>query len=80
RALVVWVRFPPPRLRLHLLLSTLLWVVCQLGFGPIGLSGSQKCRRSDYPLALSRKAFQTRDRQNGSPKGLAVNTVDKSTL
>ncbi|CAL9247778.1 unnamed protein product [Arabidopsis halleri] len=35
--------------RLLLLLSTLLWEVCQLGFGPIGLPGSQKCRRPDYP-------------------------------
>ncbi|CAL9246116.1 unnamed protein product, partial [Arabidopsis halleri] len=33
-----------------LLLSTLLWEVCQLDFGPIGLPGSQKYRRPDYPL------------------------------
>ncbi|CAL9228678.1 unnamed protein product [Arabidopsis halleri] len=47
--------------------NTFVWEVCQLGIGPIGLPGSQKCRRPDYPLALSRKAFQTRDRQSGSP-------------
>ncbi|EOA37218.1 hypothetical protein CARUB_v10010700mg [Capsella rubella] len=29
-----------------------VWEVCQLGLGPIGLPGSQKCRRPDYPLAL----------------------------
>ncbi|KAG7547630.1 hypothetical protein ISN44_As12g028500 [Arabidopsis suecica] len=68
------VSIPPPAV------INIMWVVCQLGFGPIGLPGSQKCRRPDYSLALSRKAFQTRDRQSGSPKGLAVNTVDKSTL
>ncbi|CAL9248314.1 unnamed protein product, partial [Arabidopsis halleri] len=35
-----------------LLLSTLLWEVCQLDFGLIGLPGSQKCRRPDYPWHL----------------------------
>ncbi|EOA12438.1 hypothetical protein CARUB_v10028400mg [Capsella rubella] len=29
-----------------------VWEVCQLGQGPVGLPGSQKCRRPDYPLAL----------------------------
>ncbi|KAG7583691.1 hypothetical protein ISN44_As08g032080 [Arabidopsis suecica] len=71
----------PPGFESSLLaVINIMWEVCQLGFGPIGLPGSQKCRRPDYPLALSRKAHQTRDRQSGSPKGLAVNTVDKSTM
>ncbi|KAG7552336.1 Ribonuclease H-like superfamily [Arabidopsis thaliana x Arabidopsis arenosa] len=49
--------------------NTFVWEVCQLGLGPIGLPGSQKCRRPDYPLALvgTRKAFQIRIRQCGGP-------------
>ena len=31
---------------------TFVWKVCQLGLDLIGLSGSQKCRWFDYPLAL----------------------------
>ncbi|CAL9215769.1 unnamed protein product, partial [Arabidopsis halleri] len=32
--------------------NTFVWEVCQLGLGPIGLPGSQICRRPDYPLTL----------------------------
>ncbi|KAG7587681.1 Bifunctional inhibitor/plant lipid transfer protein/seed storage helical domain superfamily [Arabidopsis suecica] len=65
----VWVKVPSPGFESSLLaVINIMWEVCQLGFGPIGLPGSQKCRRPDYPLALSRKAHQTRDRQSGSPK------------
>ncbi|KAG7575134.1 Wall-associated receptor kinase C-terminal [Arabidopsis suecica] len=56
--------------------NTFVWEVCQLGFGPIGLPGSQKCRRPDYPWHLVGRHSKLGIGRVVARKGLTVNTVD----